>query len=402
MLVAKMVAVPGFCAIERVETGLYSLCWLASWVGLERLRVLADSAVESRMLKNSKIDTIGTEWWSDAASRICCRQQPASMEPKNTAVVSPIFQHNPDQVALKAAQSAPIATGLHNETTENCTNIIDPMESVPVPEEIYSNIISQYLDSLYLSKTSLAYFAKGPLSRARALCSTVQQIEIERQSLSEFLRCLVLGISTLDKKYKESIPATVKKIASMVPEAGNIDTGGTRKLPKRRKSKKVKAGKDGLYPGEDDIIVRWWIDNDHELATNESVEVILASRLVNLRFRETLLQLTIILEVLALDRAEVTSKSQDCDGHIKVSNEEMSHKSKNSRTKKPHDFDSMIETLIDRLSIWQSIEVMGDSAEKNADAQGSANDLDIGEGVAMATAMSDQLKDFYTEVMLPL
>src|SRR5690349_15890371 len=78
-----------------------------------------------------------------------------------------------------------------------------------------------------------------------------------------FLESLVLSTTLLDKKYREGVPGCV----SLFDIHGNSDDDGNGvppKTKKRKSTKKVKPGKNGLYPTEDVLIRRWWASHDDE------------------------------------------------------------------------------------------------------------------------------------------
>jgi DNA replication regulator SLD3 len=68
-----------------------------------------------------------------------------------------------------------------------------------------STIQSQYLEALYSTKTSLAYFAKSALSRARSEHSIVET------SLLTSLQNLILKMNDFNTKYEDFLPAIVKE-----------------------------------------------------------------------------------------------------------------------------------------------------------------------------------------------
>ena len=94
-------------------------------------------------------------------------------------------------------------------TTEN-----DPIvhqDSQPPIAEILDQVWRQYFDTLYLAKTSLAYFSKSTLSRARATFHDVE-VTMSRNrfdQLDEFLRKMVLPLDRVDTKYRKSLVQSV-------------------------------------------------------------------------------------------------------------------------------------------------------------------------------------------------
>jgi DNA replication regulator SLD3 len=71
-----------------------------------------------------------------------------------------------------------------------------------------TTIISQYLEALYSTRTSLAYFAKSALSRARSEFQRVKEPS-DRQSLASFLHNMVLKADDFNSKYESFLPSLI-------------------------------------------------------------------------------------------------------------------------------------------------------------------------------------------------
>ena len=69
-----------------------------------------------------------------------------------------------------------------------------------------NSIKSQYFKTLYSTKTSLAYFAKSALSRARSEFSVMQPQE---ESLISFLENMILDIEDFSTKYDVFLPGVI-------------------------------------------------------------------------------------------------------------------------------------------------------------------------------------------------
>ena len=77
-----------------------------------------------------------------------------------------------------------------------------------------------------------------------------------------FLEGLILPMTVVDKKYKDGVP---NLLSTLMPD-GSAEDGN--KMPtkvKKLKSKKLKPGKNGLYPAEDTYICRWWGSYDTDV-----------------------------------------------------------------------------------------------------------------------------------------
>jgi DNA replication regulator SLD3 len=83
---------------------------------------------------------------------------------------------------------------------------------VSSPQDPFSqattSIISQYLEALYSTKTSLAYFAKSALSRARSEFQRVRSSSDSRP-LASFLHNMVLKEEDFNSKYETFLPSLI-------------------------------------------------------------------------------------------------------------------------------------------------------------------------------------------------
>jgi hypothetical protein len=248
----------------------------------------------------------------------------------------------------------------------------------------------------------LAYFAKGPLSRARAAFHLDYDSTLDMNDLIAFLESLVLPTNVVDKKYKDAVPNLV---SSIVMEHGSADEVqmATSKSSNKAKTKKMKLGKNGLYPTEDSFISRWWNSYDasaEPALPGETKEDILKKRISQLRIRETQLQMIVILETLAL-RPLATSQA-DRSGDLPsngVENGKSEGKvAQNGKQKKPLDLAVLVEVLVDRLCIWQSVAAeAGVGPSKLGGSNIGARPRDKKHDHA-----ADMLREFCVEVIVPL
>lgn len=108
----------------------------------------------------------------------------------------------------------------------------------------------------------------------------------------------------MDKKYKGAIPSVINNLPahSLADEDSNVLIAEL--LKKVRKTKRQKIGKDGLYSGEEVNISRWWMSRDVSIMPSESqdgAEDLTRASLLELRTRETQMQIILLLEALALE-----------------------------------------------------------------------------------------------------
>lgn len=252
---------------------------------------------------------------------------------------------------------------------------------------------------LMFPQGSLAYFAKGPLSRARSAFHLDLESNLDLADLIDFLKGLVLTTVQIDKKYRETV---LELILQMKAVADSSD-----ETPKRkRKSKKMKLGKDGLYPFEADSVRTWWQANKPELR-EDAVTISkpqLNSHVSLLRSRETQLQMILILEILSLEKLKTSDTAPD-NNNLPVlpgSNDAidlaMAPPPPPAKKRNKHNLPVLVDVHADRLTIWQSTAT--DELLLLEDSQAS---------VAHATNMladpktsSEPLKDFCVDIILPL
>ncbi len=196
----------------------------------------------------------------------------------------------------------------------------------------------------------------------------------------------------MDKKYRETLPAAVETLSPL----GASDDGAGSKV--KRKSKKLGPAKDGMYAQEKEYVEKWWDADEEELASmsvDETRESRTKRKLTALRLRETKLQVILILEVLSL-QASMKQAVAGLDGVSPKEGESRKDQPKSSRKKKKMpDLSLTLELLLDRLCIWQTVNVEGPvSVSQSISQHGVFNGKTAND--------SDDLRDFCTEVVVPL
>lgn len=235
----------------------------------------------------------------------------------------------------------------------------------------------------------MAYFAKGPLTRCRTAFQNSGPEQCQSPApLIEFYREAILAAKKMDSKYRETLPASIRD-AVLALSDGESATG-----TKKRKSKKKKLGKNGLYPEEDGFIRKWWKDRSmmEASAQETSREAETKKHISDLRLRETQLQILLILEVMALESAASEEKKS---GAEKVADEEK-NTPKRSRAKKPQDLNVLLELHLDRLCIWHAV-----SSEESTAADSAKASSFSGGAMSGKKIESDAVRDFCTEVIIP-
>jgi DNA replication regulator SLD3 len=244
----------------------------------------------------------------------------------------------------------------------------------------------QYFETLYLSKTSLGYFSKGPLARARTM--------VQQEKLMNFYQESIITTKKLDLKYKESVNKVIESATSSQPAAGSAGDAS------RKASRKKKMGKNALYPAEEEYVRRCWLEREirHSKSISAQSQAQDQRKLVSdLRTRETKMQILLILELQALEAGLLKPEESTKVTEVVIKTEEQSDNTAAVLTEtpiktkpSPKNYSSDLETLADRLCIWHTvgIEDMLDSPEKDQQARKSSN-------------RKDELGDFCAEAIIP-
>ncbi|KAI9676253.1 MAG: hypothetical protein M1829_003082 [Trizodia sp. TS-e1964] len=385
VLIAKLELDRSYWAVERIENGIYALSRLKQSVKMKEFRVIKARANKTPLVRldfPAAAKEPGTNlWWNMCKVNINIPQFSSDV---SRPAVSP--SHLPDDRIgntnrMSESETLAIAhiAGLGETKAETAAiNIQDSLETIR----------TQYLEALYTSKASLAYFAKAPLSRARAIFNGPSDSLHCISHLVDFLQSLIMGLPLMDKKYRESLPECIRSISdgSLSDEESN---GVKISMPvKRAKKAKPRLGKSGLYNDEGEYVSRWWRGRDEDNPMRGSVESELAARVSSLRIRETELQMILILELLSLQES-LKGISQPKEGSIEAP------KSKRSRPR-VKDVDLCLDLLIDRLYIWQSVGNSQIADGKTPDEKSQANQADIGRRAA-----TDSVQNFWAGIIIP-
>jgi DNA replication regulator SLD3 len=217
-----------------------------------------------------------------------------------------------------------------------------------------------------------------------------------------FLDSLILSTTQLDKKYRDGVPECVSMIDIQDHSADDANKG-TEKPKKRRSNKKMKPGKNGLYPTEDSLIRRWWAnysDEEESGVPGISREETTKNRIAQLRIRETQLQMIVILEVLALQPLSPASEDLGADlPAVLPKNTIADGKEKSAKSKNPDHLATLIDVHIDRLCIWQSI-AFEVTKTPSGDLHSASERLDSSS--YLPKHADNILKDFCVDVIAPL
>ncbi|KAI9674696.1 MAG: hypothetical protein M1817_001599 [Caeruleum heppii] len=426
IVIAKEVGTERHYAVERVITGIYALCRLGSWVDIDQLGATAEQATwAARKRRAVRQHQDGVNWWETAVLDLAlpesthlsqrettCRIDESQMvmgRPLQAEINEPVVKiedcDKEEEISLLQSPAALAFEGVESAPAPDIAPLQDPTTPEPDPQETFEMIRAQYLDALYLQKTSLAYFAKGPLSRARATFNMGYDSPLAAQHLSNFLIDSVLSLSLMDKKYRDTIPAQVASF----PAVEESDDEAALPLPgkKKRKSKKRKPAKNGLYSHEEAYLAKWWRrmgSQDREGQPMQTRDEREKSKIAELRTRETELQIILILEILAL---RVSTSVPDVDDVQAPS--QVLEKSKREKTKEKKNLEVILELSLDRLCIWQSVGQEDSFLPSTTTACPTASLKERGgrgsgalkAGRPTRSDGNDGLRDFCTEVILP-
>ncbi|OTB19710.1 hypothetical protein K445DRAFT_313495 [Daldinia sp. EC12] len=424
VLIARLESDKTLYVLERQVDGLYTLCQFGSWVDLKELRRLATVSctqlIEKRpsafVNSNTSPPLTTPHLHHETKKRRLAIEAIQSLvkKPSRSRSVSTTSQLIPPARPLTPAQdndqsqseTAQISLeSLFTEMSESQaqsqvsnTPAVGQLMTTPTAEGIFENIRNQYFESLYHSIGSLAYFAKGPLSRARAAFHLDCDSNLDMNDLVDFLKSLVMTTVQIDKKYRETIPDLISKMKPIFQDS-DVDQANTK--TKKRKTRKMKLGKNGLYPMEHEHIQKWWsarkpeFKDDEAMTTVEPQETRL--QVAWLRSRETQLQMIIILEILALEPLVPPQNNQDSQLPGLPLEEVPTEAPKDSSTKKRnrHNLPSLVDVHADRLCIWQSTAL--DEVKLPDDTQAST-ELETQNSLRTT---SDPLKDFCVDIIVP-
>ncbi|THY67798.1 hypothetical protein D6C86_10206 [Aureobasidium pullulans] len=351
VLIARQEAQPtrALYAVERVGEKRYALCKLAAWLSPTDLNDLASATPKpTRPPTDTPVHTSHASWWQAFSLNIPLTQPPTSRKAPRLLLCG-LDSQNVQKTPLPEPDLIPLPVDEPLVAEETCATV----------DDLLSRFISQYLDTLYLSKTPLAFFTKGPLSRLRAAFVAGQIDGATLPDLVTFLRNLIHSSSTSDKKYRDKLPELLKDL----PSQHDQDHTPTAAKKKKRK-RKLKPDKSGLLPEEADSFTKWWYQDEASTPSNETAEQSLKRRAPQLRTREAFMQVVLLLEVLSLEALPEFKTMQE--------------KEPQTKSKKGDSTMLSLELLVDKLCIWHSIhtaDLLADAPEPKDTAKDGANQL---------------------------
>ncbi|OJD38626.1 dna replication regulator sld3 [Diplodia corticola] len=426
VLVTRLSADGSLHAVERVRRGVYALCKLGAWVREEHigggLPALAAAGLPyARPRKALRREEDGRHWWRSVAVDVADRPAAAAAGRGGGHASSP---PPPPRLSVRRAVPVPVpvpdvvGAPPPSRRLDEADPFVDEAGRAPVAggeppvegvedrprtaEEVFQTVVRQYLQALYLTKTSLAFFVKGPMSRARAAFMSKENAGLKMGDLAAFVRSILLQPGPMDKKHREKLPEIVKAMPLLGLSDDEDAVAAKVAEKKKSKSKRLKPNKEGLYPGEDDHVKEWWLQDRHGSSPHghsESPADVLKRRLGDLRVRESMAQVILVLEVMALEASpsfQVTE--QDDTQPDEAPGEPQAAPIKKRKPKKPQDLNVLLDLLLDRLCIWQSVEQDETLVKVPKSSNGKNDTLTPSSG---KSETSDKLKNFCVEVILP-
>ncbi|KAF3229942.1 hypothetical protein TWF192_001454 [Orbilia oligospora] len=312
ILIAKYDNTRQLAAIQRVghpRSGLYTLFRLSNHVNMGPVKTMAAHLKKEigKWWKPAELDDDGAqsepeEWWEDGnmdQSILVNALQGVHVTPGSR-------QLNLDKL-LTVTKSLAIAKNKPALKPKICplpSGPAPPSNTDSVPEFGLARLRQQYYSLLYTSKSSLQYFPKTSLSRARVLFPTNGESPVSRLDLLLCLENMVMSVEECDDKYRAGIRdvSNARRAQSgMADQMTNDQLESTIVPPNCLRDNEIK------------YVLKWLkslSDDDGPIRSLEQEEIHLQKCTTELRSRETELQVIVILEILAIKEGEEPKSSQ--------------------------------------------------------------------------------------------
>jgi DNA replication regulator SLD3 len=397
VLIARYETKRALYAIERVQARVYSICRLAGWLKEKDVSELWDpSALQAYpVVAQLNASTAATgEWWQHAVVDTQPVERPAKRARLSMMRKKPAAESEKEEATRRF--DSPVA---YQPQVANPVAVDVPEEQAqlpPPPQEQLDSLVQQYLDAVYLSKTSLAYFAKGPLTRIRNAFTSPEEGAPSTHELVTFLRTMLISPKASEKKYYEKLPAIIRAL----PPGSFSDEEVAAGASKAKKSKmKLKISREGVYPHEEALVRKWWKSDmsNGDNRGDESMDQRIKRRIGDLRVRDTLAQLTLMLEVIALEALSTYKPPPENNPPVDDSQPQDDSQAKPvKRKRKLDDINLQLDLLLDRLCIWHATEEAGiiDFDTKPTPQYDDADENSKG-------GASDRLRSYCIEVVIP-
>ena len=380
-------------AIEGVRDGVYALCRLAAWVSLDDF---GRGEAKFRRVEAPPQSSNPQSWWSHAEIKL--RRKPDSCN-TNIGKLKSISRPPPainqvDDKLLDDAEPVPERQEREDQgvTEHNRTGTSLQDEN---PTAVLCHLREQYLKALYVSKMSLAFFAKGPLARARAVCTSAGSGASQTQDLSDTLRSMTYKIPTFDAKYKDALPKLLEEVPQHLLSDDEASTTNIFASRFRKSKKRKKISKEGFMPSEEEHAIHWWIKSLGDPSidnSNTARQSHAKNALSDQKAREIQMQILLVVEDIALDglQKQHADKEQDLDAETEAPYQK---KQQGKKSKEVDKRSNLLDLLVDKLCIWDSI---------------SQDDFALPDLIPKARmdgkagSSTERLRSFCTEVLVPL
>lgn len=285
-----------FICIEKLDDGLYAVQQVPSNV-VSTCATEEMQTIPDSWMQPRIIDFDGDDWW------------------------------HPFEIKEPVIQSAKLSMMLElgPQPVKPIEYTLDRMSTV---DDLLEHLGTIYLETLYTSKASLVFFVKSTIIKLRL--KLVDQ-GLSCNDFSATLQAkLMPNFAKLDWKYKHLLPQMIR---STVRDKPDVEVLGMADL-------------EALRSGEESF-ARTWIESCVQASGNSgSTDAIFATSIDQLKTREYQMIILVLLESLALCHSDSENKDVDEHGAQLLPANQQSP-------------EVLIDVLIDRLSISQSLDFTG-------------------------------------------
>src|SRR5271155_2451374 len=222
IMIAKVEGEKNMVVVERVGEHVYSMCMLKKDLKVKDIRLVAKSAKETDISnlvrpRDESMQIDGEEWWRKLAvsNLISGEKKEVSIDflihgPESEQSASLPFNTDSRSSTDKMVDVDPSSISEfsrhESEFSADSGYASSPQTTLPTT----NSIKSQYLEALYSTKASLAYFAKSSLARARAEFQNIDDLA-EEDSLPICLENLILSDDDFNSKYENYLPSLAQQ-----------------------------------------------------------------------------------------------------------------------------------------------------------------------------------------------
>ncbi|KAK6531343.1 hypothetical protein TWF281_008154 [Arthrobotrys megalospora] len=366
ILIVKYENTRQLAAVQRVghpRSGIYTLFRLSNHVNIKQLKTMTGYLKKEigKWWKPAELEDEGAqsepeEWWGDSG----LDQSILVNALKGVHVAPGSRQLNLDKLLTATKSLTLVKTKPASKPRVAPTPLgpAPPTDTDSTPEFGLARLRQQYYSLLYTSKSSLQYFPKTSLSRARVTFPTNGESPASRLDLLLCLENMVVSVDECDEKYRAGIRevSNARRAQGIATDQMTNDQLESAIVPPKC-----------LRDNEIKYVLKWLrslSDDDGPVRSLEQEDVHLQKCTTDLRSRETELQIIVILEILAIKsnlseekmkEYEKMKKAADQRKRRREKAEQSDNKDKKKKRKKKMDLLVLLDLLVDRLCIWNSI-----------------------------------------------